>query len=283
MLRPEPPRVTKIGPAGAPGSMRATVYSVIFDHDRGWAKAFDVALIVAILASVLAVMLESVSSVRAAYGRELRLAEWVFTALFTIEYALRVWSARPARAYVRSFFGLVDLMAVMPTYLSLFIPGGQSLAVIRVLRVLRVFRVLKLAQYVGEASVLASALRSARYKISVFFVAVVTIVVVVGSVMYFVEGPARGFTSIPVGVYWAIVTLTTVGYGDIAPSTPLGQTIASFVMILGYAIIAVPTGIMTVELGNVARAGRTRACSSCGRAETDPSGTHCRWCGARLP
>lgn len=283
MLSSEPPRIASIGPAGAPGSVRALVYSVIFDHDRGWAKRFDVALIVAILASVLAVMLESISSVRAAYGPELRLAEWMFTALFTVEYALRIWSARPARAYARSFFGLVDLLAVMPTYLSLFIPGGQSLAVIRVLRVLRVFRVLKLAQYVGGASVLAAALRSARYKIAVFFVAVVTIVIVVGSVMYFVEGPTRGFTSIPVGVYWAIVTLTTVGYGDIAPSTALGQTIASFVMILGYAIIAVPTGIVTVELGAVSRASHQRTCTACERPEPDPSGTHCRWCGSRFP
>ena len=274
--------MARIGPAGAPGSVRALVYTIIFNHERGWARAFDVALIVAIVASVIAVMLESVSGVRAEYGRHLRIAEWIFTTLFTVEYALRVWSARPARAYVGSFFGLVDLLAVLPTYLSLFIPGGQSLAVIRVLRVLRVFRVLKLAQYVGEASVLASALRASRYKVSVFFVAVITIVIVVGAVMYFVEGPSGGFTSIPVGVYWAIVTLTTVGYGDIAPTTPFGQAIASDVMILGYAIIAVPTGIVTVELAAVAKAASARTCGSCGRAEPDPAGTHCRWCGSRF-
>jgi voltage-gated potassium channel len=269
------------GPAGAPGTARAKAYHIIFEQDRGWARVFDVALIVAILASVLAVMLDSVASVRAAYGPQLRVVEWLFTALFTVEYALRLWSARPARAYARSFFGVIDLLAVVPTYLSLVVPGGQSLAVIRILRVIRVFRVLKLVQYVGEASVLGAALRASRFKIAVFLVAVLSVVVVVGSVMYFVEGPASGFTSIPTGVYWAIVTLTTVGYGDIAPASPLGQAIASFVMILGYGIIAVPTGIVTAELTAQSRASTaSRHCPACGRAEADGQGAFCRWCGA---
>jgi len=273
----------RIGPAGTPGSLRARVYQVIFEHDRGWARGFDVALILAILASVVAVMLESVPSIRASYGPTLRVAEWAFTGLFTIEYLVRVWCARPARAYALSFFGIVDLLAVLPTYLSLVIPGGQSLAVIRVLRVIRVFRVLKLAQYVGEASVLVAALRASRYKIWVFLVTVLTVVIVVGAIMYFVEGPSRGFTSIPVSVYWAVVTLTTVGYGDIAPSTPLGQAIAAFVMILGYAIIAVPTGIVTAELTAQARGPRApRTCDGCGRFEAESIGTHCRWCGRRF-
>jgi voltage-gated potassium channel len=273
----------KHGPAGNPSSLRADVYNVIFEHDRGLARAFDVVLIVAILASVLAVMLESVEGVRAEYRATLRLAEWIFTGLFTAEYLLRVWSAAPARNYVFSFFGVVDLLAVVPTYLSLLVPGGQALAVIRILRVVRVFRVLKLTRYVGEAATLVSALRASRFKVAVFFVSVITIVTVVGAVMYFVEGPSRGFTSIPTGVYWAIVTLTTVGYGDIAPSTPLGQGIASFVMILGYAIIAVPTGIVTAELTMLRRdATRTRTCPTCSREDPDGEGAFCRWCGTRF-
>jgi voltage-gated potassium channel len=275
--------LTALGPAGAPGSLRAGVYHVIFEHDRGLPRAFDVVLIAAIIASVLAVMLESVASIRGEYGPQLRTAEWVFTGLFTVEYLLRIWSARPARGYVLSFFGLVDLLAVLPTYVSLLVPGGQALAVIRVLRVVRVFRVLKLTRYVGEAATLLTALRASRFKISVFFVAVITIVTVVGAVMYVVEGPSRGFTSIPISVYWAIVTLTTVGYGDIAPSTPFGQLIASLVMILGYAVIAVPTGIVTAELTMRRReAARTKTCRSCGREDPDGDGAFCRWCGTRF-
>ena len=277
--------MTKLGPAGAPGSLRAGVYRVIFEHDRTIERAFDVALIFAIVASVTAVMLESVESVRVQHGPLLRAAEWIFTGVFTIEYGLRVWSARPPRAYVFSFFGIVDLLAVIPTYLSLLVPGGQALAVVRILRVVRVFRVLKLARYVGEASVLAAALRASRFKIAVFFVGVTTIVTVVGATMYLIEGPSTGFTSIPLGVYWAIVTLTTVGYGDIVPGTPLGKSIASFVMILGYAIIAVPTGIVTAELTARRRdVVGVRACAQCGREDEDldGEGAFCRWCGARF-
>jgi len=276
--------MTPLSPAGAPGSLRARTYHVIFDSDRGWARAFDVGLILAILASVLAVMLDSVVGFTARYRTWLTWIEWQFTILFTIEYALRVWCVKPRRAYALSFFGLIDLLAVIPTYLSLLLPGGQYLAVIRVLRVMRVFRVLKLARYVGEASVLGAALRAARYKIAVFVVGVITVVIVVGSMMYLIEGGESGFTSIPRGVYWAIVTLTTVGYGDIAPDTPLGQTLAAFVMILGYGIIAVPTGIVTAELTHQAylnpRGGRE--CPGCAKIEPQGSAAFCRWCGASL-
>jgi len=276
--------MSTLGPAGTPGSRRALTYHVIFDSEDGWALVFDVCLILAILASVAAVMLDSVGSFEAQYGPQLRALEWTFTVLFTVEYGLRLWSVREPRAYALSFFGLIDLLAVIPTYLSLLFPGGQALAVIRVLRVMRVFRVLKLAQYVGEASVLGTALRAARYKIAVFLIAVLTVVVVVGSMMYLVEGPAAGFTSIPRGVYWAIVTLTTVGYGDIAPVTPFGQALASVVMIMGYGMIAVPTGIVTAELTALPR-GRpaaARDCPSCGHEEVDVDATFCRRCGTAL-
>lgn len=274
-LRLRPP------PEASPARRRA--YEVIFGHDTRAGRTFDVALIVAILGSVVAVMLESVSSVRLAHGPVLRGVEWGFTAAFTVEYALRLWCvARPVR-YARSFLGVVDLLAVIPTYLSVLVPGGQVLAVVRILRVLRVFRILKLAQYSGEARVLGQALRASRYKITVFVFTVVTIVVIVGSLMYLVEGPAHGFTSIPVGVYWGVVTLTTVGFGDITPRTPLGQALATVVMIMGYGIIAVPTGIVTAELALAGRSGPAeRRCPACGRPGHDPDARHCKWCGAGL-
>ena len=277
--------MSTLGPADASGSRRALTYQVIFDSEHGWALMFDVCLILAILGSVAVVMLDSVGSFAAQYGPQLRAIEWLFTLLFTIEYGLRLWSVRETRSYALSFFGLIDLLAVIPTYLSLLFPGGQALVVIRVLRVMRIFRVLKLAQYVGEASVLGTALRAARYKIAVFLIAVLTIVIVVGSMMYLVEGSGAGFTSIPRGVYWAIVTLTTVGYGDIAPVTPLGQALASVVMIMGYGIIAVPTGIVTAELAALPRGvpARARLCKSCGHQEVDGDAAFCRRCGSALP
>lgn len=269
-------------PAGAPGSRRAATFYVIFHTDTGWARTFDVFLIVAILGSVAAVMLDSVAGINTRFGPELRVLEWIFTALFTVEYVLRLWSVQRPQRYALSFFGLIDLLSVLPSYLSLLLPGGQVIVVIRILRVVRVFRVLKLARYVGEASVLGAALRAARYKIAVFLVTVLTIVVVVGSAMYLIEGPAGGFTSIPRGVYWAVVTLTTVGYGDIAPTTALGQGLAAFVMILGYGIIAVPTGIVTSELTSLARgpSGAARICEGCAHPETDPLALFCRRCGS---
>jgi voltage-gated potassium channel len=236
-----------------------------------------------ILASVLAVLLESVPSIRARYAWPLRAAEWTFTLLFTVEYVLRLISVgRPLR-YAVSFFGVVDLLAIVPTYLSVILPGAQTLLVIRALRLLRVFRVLKLARFVDEARVLGRALRASRHKITVFLGTVLTIVLIVGTLMYLIEGEANGFDSIPRSIYWAIVTLTTVGYGDIAPTTVLGQLLASVVMILGYSIIAVPTGIFTVELSKASpRPISTQACTQCSAEGHDPDARHCKFCGARL-
>jgi voltage-gated potassium channel len=244
------------GPSSAAAgraAWRERLYRIIFEHDTIGGRLFDVVLIVAILASVLVVMLDSVQQLRLRWGPMFLAAEWTFTLIFTAEYALRLLSAREPARYARSFLGLLDLFAVLPTYASLLFPAGRYLIVIRVLRVLRVFRVLKLATYMGEAAVLTRALRLAQRKIVIFVFTVLTILVVVGSLLYLVEGPASGFTSIPRGVYWAIVTLTTVGYGDIAPQTPLGQALAAVIMIMGYGIIAVPTGIVTVEMANAAR------------------------------
>ncbi|MGD8726791.1 MAG: ion transporter, partial [Gemmatimonadales bacterium] len=213
----------------------------------------------------------------------LRAVEWGFTILFSVEYALRLWcSPRPTR-YARSFFGVVDLLAILPTYLSLVLPGGQALLSVRALRLLRVFRILKLAHHVSESRVLMRALGQSRDKITVFVATILTLVVILGSMMYLIEGGSHGFTSIPRSVYWAIVTLTTVGYGDIAPQTNLGQALAAVIMIMGYAIIAVPTGIVTVELGNIERQTRMdRICGRCGAPGHESDARHCKQCGAKL-
>jgi len=264
-------------------SLRDRVQRIIFGHDTPAGRAFDVLLIVAILASVAVVMLDSVIRIHTDHESLLFRLEWIFTALFTVEYVLRLLTAVHAGRYARSFFGLIDLFAILPSYLGLLLPGGQYLIVIRILRVLRVFRVLKLAQYVGEAALLGQALRAARVKITVFVLTVLTLVAVVGSLMYLIEGPESGFTSIPRGVYWAIVTLTTVGYGDIAPSSALGQGLAAIVMIMGYGIIAVPTGIVTLELANAAaQAKSNRICQACGDVGHDGNARHCKNCGVGL-
>lgn len=263
-------------------SLRERVAEVVFGHDTWAGKAFDVALIAAILASVTVVMLETVSSVREDHLAALRAAEWFFTILFTIEYAVRLWSSpRPLR-YARSFFGIVDLVSILPTYLSLFVYGAQALLTVRSLRLIRIFRVLKLAQYTSEASHLGQALARSRQKITVFLAVVLTLVLVLGSFMYLVEGPEHGFTSIPRSVYWAIVTLTTVGYGDITPHTVAGQVLASVVMILGYGIIAVPTGIVTVELGRASTGGPARTCPRCALPGHDADARYCKRCGDAL-
>jgi len=263
--------------------LRARIHEIIFEADTSAGKAFDVSLMVLIILSVVAVMLESTSTVAARYEQWLRTFEWFVTILFTIEYLLRLYCVgRPAR-YARSFFGVVDLLAILPTYLSFIIPGAQSLLVIRALRLLRVFRVLKLAHFVGEASELRAALRASARKIIVFLGAVLTIVVIVGSMMYLIEGEANGFTSIPVSIYWAVVTMTTVGYGDIAPQTALGKILASAIMIMGYGIIAVPTGIVSVELAGVTRKKiTTQACPECGAGGHDLDAVHCKYCGAKI-
>jgi voltage-gated potassium channel len=269
---------------GPESSARARTYDVIFGHETPAGKTFDVLLIVVILASIATVMLDSVQSWQDNHAGLLRSLEWIFTALFTVEYGLRLWCVDRSRAYASSFFGVIDLAAVTPTYLALLVPGGQVLAVVRIIRVMRIFRVLKLVQYMGEAGVLAGALRAARYKISVFMLAVLSTVVIVGALMYIVEGPVSGFTSIPKGVYWAIVTLTTVGYGDLAPVTPLGQAVASLVMVLGYGIIAVPTGIVTAELTAARTSSRDpmRVCGECGHGSEDSRAAFCSRCAAAL-
>lgn len=263
---------------------KVVLSKVIFGSDTLPGRLFDLVLILSIALSVLAVMLDSVSEIKQAYGQELYAIEWFFTILFTIEYFLRIFAVRYPLYYVTSFFGVVDLLAIAPTYLSLLIPGSQYLLVIRLLRVLRIFRVLKLAKYLGEANMLMSALAASRRKIAVFLFTVMTIVIVVGSLMYLVEGEENGFTSIPRSVYWAIVTITTVGYGDISPRTGLGQMLASLLMILGYGIIAVPTGIVTVE---IARASderyEMRVCPGCDATGHDSNAIHCKYCGAKLP
>ena len=266
-------------------NLKERLYVVIFEHDTPWGIAFDVALLVVILLSVLAVILESVAEVRRAAGLSLRIAEWVFTVLFSLEYGLRLYCARSRRHYALSFFGVVDLMAAVPTYASVLIPGAQSLLVIRVLRLLRVFRVLKLVSFHGEADALLAAVGRSMRKITVFVAAVLSIVVIVGALMYTIEGAPNGFTNIPRSMYWAIVTLTTVGYGDIAPRTPLGQSLASLLMILGYGIIAVPTGIVSAEMVRGEPDGSADTpleCESCGATGARPDARFCRRCGAPL-
>lgn len=276
------------GTRGGPtrrGGFRARLGDVIFETDTPLARGFDAAVLAAIVASVVLVSLESVASVRARWGGTLQALEWTFTVVFTIEYAARLWTAEKPLRYARSFYGIIDLLAIVPTYVSLLLVGSQYLVVVRALRLLRVFRVFKASRYLGEASVLMRALRASREKITVFLVTVLTVVLVIGSVMYIVEGPAHGFDSIPVSIYWAIVTLTTVGYGDIAPGTALGKTLSALVMVLGYGIIAVPTGIVTTEISRASAASRTLSlrCPSCGAGDHATDAVHCRICGEALP
>ena len=263
--------------------LRRRVHEIIFKADTPAGKAFDIALLWTILLSVLTVMLDSVDVINSEYGQPLRILEWGFTLLFTVEYCLRIYCApRPGR-YIRSFFGLVDLVSILPTYLSFFISGSQSLLVIRALRLLRVFRILRLAHYLGEAHVLLNALKASRHKITVFLGAVLTVVLIMGAAMYLIEGKESGFDSIPTSMYWAIVTMTTVGYGDIAPQTVIGQVLASVLMILGYGIIAVPTGIVSAELVRSPVVGvRTQPCPACDTQGHDFDATHCKYCGAKL-
>jgi len=262
---------------------RLRLHEVIFESDTPAGKAFDVLLIVAIVLSILVVMLESVAVVRLEHGPALRGAEWIFTILFTIEYVLRIVSVHRPGHFARSFFGIVDLLSIAPTYLSLIFPGAQTLVVIRALRVLRIFRVLKLAQYLREMEELGRALRASGRKIAVFVLTVVTLVVIFGALMYLIEGDAHGFTSIPRGMYWAIVTMTTVGYGDISPQTNLGQAIAALIMILGYGIIAVPTGIVTAELAYATHHPVSgQSCPGCGAEGHDQDAVHCKHCGTRI-
>jgi voltage-gated potassium channel len=269
-------------PSHAAKTPRQRLYEIIFEADTRAGKAFDLALIFAILLSVLAVMLESVAGIRLRHGEGLRTTEWVFTLLFTLEYGLRLASVDRPWRYALSFYGVVDLLSILPTYLSLVVPGAQSLLVLRALRLLRVFRVMKLVRYVGEAQTLARALHAARPKITVFLFTVLTLVLIVGTLMYLIEGEPSGFTSIPVSIYWAVVTMTTVGYGDITPQTVPGQMLAALIMIVGYGIIAVPTGIVSVELARASRPVSRKVCSGCLAQDHDPDALYCKHCGLPL-
>jgi len=263
--------------------LRNRIHITIEGTDTRLGKLFDIVLLIAILTSVAIVMLDSVLYMRLQYGTLFFYAEWFFTILFTLEYALRLFSAPNRIRYVFSFFGVVDLLSVLPSYLSLMFVGVQYLLVIRILRILRIFRVLKLKAYMQQAGFLASALRTSQQKITVFFLSLVLLVTIFGSVIYVVEGPENGFTSIPLSIYWAIVTMTTVGYGDISPKTPLGQAIASMVMITGYSIIAVPTGIFTSELArNMRPQLNPITCPNCGKFGHAVGATFCDRCGHAL-
>lgn len=265
-------------------SLRARLRIIIFEADTPFGKAFDVSLLCAIVLSVFTVMLESVSSVADAYGPELRLAEWVFTLLFTAEYVLRLYCVERPWRYARSFFGIVDLLAILPTYLSLLIPGSQSLLVIRALRLLRIFRVFKLARFLREANMLVTALRTGSRKVIVFLGTVLVLIAILGSAMYIIEGEEHGFDSIPLAMYWAAATMTTVGYGDLVPRTPLGRFLSTLVMVIGYSIIAIPTGIMTSE---IIAAGQkpvtTRHCPECLTEGHETNARFCKDCAAPLP
>jgi len=268
------------------GRFKSECRRIIFQSTRWDEKAFDIFLIIAILFSVAVVLWESIPTISPETRQALYVMEWVITILFTFEYILRLYvSEKPVR-YARSFFGIVDLLAILPTYIDLLIPGAHYLMLLRVLRVLRIFRVLKLAKYIGEANTLMRAMRASGRKIAIFIFAVINLVLILGSLMYLIEGAENGFTSIPKSVYWAIVTLTTVGYGDISPQTPLGQFVASLIMITGYGIIAVPTAIVTAEMTHpkpIPLTGADPICPACGWENHDHDATFCKVCGDKLP
>ena len=262
---------------------RKRLHEIIFEADTREGKLFDVILIVAILLSVLVVMFDSIRQVSQTYADLLYMLEWVFTILFTIEYILRLLSVGQSRQYAKSFFGVIDLLAILPTYFSLIFPASHYFLVIRILRVLRIFRVFKLVPYLREARILIQALRASLRKILIFLFVVILLVIIFGSLMYVIEGEENGFTSIPQSIYWAIVTLTTVGYGDISPKTEIGQALAAIIMILGYGIIAVPTGIVTVQMAQATKENiSSQTCQQCAREGHDTDAVYCKFCGSRL-
>lgn len=269
---------------GQKNRLRQKLYDVIFEADTPAGKYFDLALMATIALSIVAVLLESVADIRQVFGRELRLMEIVLTGLFTLEYILRLLCVpRPFR-YMISFLGIVDLLALLPTYLGFYFEGTQSLLVLRSIRLLRVFRILKLGRFLGEAHELYDALKASAPKITVFLGAVVTVVLIMGATMYLIEGEENGFTSIPRSMYWAVVTMTTVGYGDIAPVTSLGQALAALLMIMGYGVIAVPTGIVSAQLSQkTTKHISNRTCEHCFSEDHDHKAVFCKDCGARLP
>lgn len=260
------------------------LYDIIFEADTPAGKVFDILLLFSILISVIAVLLESVESFRARYIDLLRATEWIITIIFTAEYIARLYVVQRKSKYVFSFFGIIDLLSILPSYLALLFAGAQSLMVIRSIRLLRIFRILKMPRYIGEGQNLALAMKASRHKIIIFMLTVLTTVIIMGAVMYLVEGPEHGFTSIPRSIYWSIVTMTTVGYGDIAPQTSLGQFLASLLMILGYGVIAVPTGIVSAEMIGLKSREKitTQVCPNCFKEGHDPDATFCKYCSAKL-
>lgn len=284
-IKPDP-RLDDAANLGKPDSgWRQRIYAIVFESDTPAGKLFDIVLIFAILASVAAVLADSVEVLARRHGAVLNALEWVFTILFTVEYIARVSCVERPLRYVTSFYGIVDLAAVLPTYLALIFPEAALLIDVRILRLMRVFRIFKLTAYMIEYRMLGEALAASRRKIMVFLSVVVMIVLVIGTLMYVMEGPSNGFTSIPVAVYWAISTMTTVGYGDMVPKTDLGRLLASIVMLLGWGILAVPTGIVTAEM--TAQRYRTRSssedsCPACGLAAHEQGAQYCKACGTRL-
>lgn len=260
------------------------LHDIIFTTETKSGKLFDILLMAAIILSIIVVMLDSVAKIHDEYGYQLFIAEWVFTILFTVEYALRIFTTQHRIRYIFSFYGIIDLLAILPTYISLILAGYQYLIIIRVLRLLRIFRILKLYRFIGASSYLVESLKASRHKIAVFLSAVMAIVVVMGATMYLIEGPENGFSSIPESIYWAIITLTTVGYGDITPITALGKALASIIMITGYSIIAVPTGIITAELTKKTKPEKEEGlcCDECGWDSHDENASYCKVCGNEL-
>lgn len=261
---------------------RSRWYTIIFESDTKSGRRFDILLLIAIFGSLLVIMLETVPGITEKYPDVFESLEWFFTILFSIEYLVRLRIVNRPWSYAFSFYGIIDLISVLPSYLAIFLGGAQYFIVIRSLRLLRVFRVLKMVRFIGEANVLSDALKASRHKIAVFIIAVVCMTFIMGTVMYMVEGPEHGFSSIPISIYWCIVTLTTVGYGDISPETPLGQLIASIIMILGYGIIAVPTGILTSELNKQAKEENKvpiKSCSVCNKTDIPIKAHYCYNCG----
>lgn len=265
-------------------SLKEKLHEIIFEADTPAGKAFDVALLIAIIASVLAVIFESVTEYQLRYGGLLYTLEWIFTIFFTLEYVLRLYCVHKPLKYAKSFFGIIDLLAILPTYLSIFVLGAQTLLVIRVLRLMRIFRIFKLGHFLKEGAIIARSLKASRAKITVFLLFVTLMVTIIGSVMYLIEGGQgnEGFSSIPMSIYWAIVTLTTVGYGDITPTTEIGKMLSALVMILGYAVLAVPTGIVSAEMIRTSYRTNTQACRFCGKEGHDDDARHCKYCGEVL-
>ena len=263
-------------------SLKSKLYEIIFESDTPAGKAFDLLLIASIIISVVVVSLDSVQYYNEAFGELFYMLEWFFTILFTLEYFLRIYCIGKPIRYIRSFLGIIDLLSILPTYISIFLPSSRYLSVIRILRVLRIFRILKLILYVGETNLLIKAIMASRRKIVVFLFFLLTLVTIFGSVMYLIEGETHGFTSIPRSIYWAIVTITTVGYGDLSPQTELGQALASLAMIIGYAAIAVPTGIISAEFTSITQKKNSLVCPGCSCEDHEDDASFCKSCGTDL-